>query len=90
LAKVINPKRALQQMKKTDILQCIIAQLQYCGVVQVFMRFFSGSNRNDGNFAFLQHAKMFQGFVITLPYCFLNTEVRGILRQHFERWKATR
>ena len=32
----------------------------------------------------------FQGFVITLPYCFLNTEVRGILRQHFERWKATR
>ena len=36
------------------------------------------------------HDCFFQGFVITLPYCFLNTEVRGILRQHFERWKASR
>ena len=28
--------------------------------------------------------------MITLPYCFLHTEVRGILRQNLERWKMTR
>ena len=26
-----------------------------------------------------------QGFTVTLPYCFLNTEVRGILRHHWNR-----
>jgi corticotropin releasing hormone receptor 1 len=26
-----------------------------------------------------------QGFMVTLPYCFLNTEVRGILRHHWDR-----
>lgn len=31
-----------------------------------------------------------QGFVITLPYCFLNNEVRGILKQHWERWQLIR
>lgn len=32
----------------------------------------------------------FQGLVITLPYCFMNTEVRTILKQRFERWKTSR
>jgi len=31
-----------------------------------------------------------QGFVISLPYCFLNTEVQGVLRSHWERWKLVR
>ena len=31
-----------------------------------------------------------QGAVITLPYCFLNAEVQGVLKQHWERWKMIR
>ena len=31
-----------------------------------------------------------QGFVITLPYCFLNTEVKSVLKNNFERWKTNR
>ena len=41
----------------------------------------------------MSHAKVsqtFQGFVITLPYCFLNTEVRSILTHHWNRWQANR
>ena len=40
------------------------------------------------------HARAFllsaQGFLITLPYCFLNTEVRTILRQRWDRRRASR
>ena len=28
----------------------------------------------------------FQGFLITLPYCFLNGEVCSMMRTHWERW----
>ena len=28
--------------------------------------------------------------MITLPYCFLHTEVRTVLRHNLERWKLTR
>ena len=31
-----------------------------------------------------------QGAVITLPYCYLNTEVQGILMMHWNRWKTVR
>ena len=31
-----------------------------------------------------------QGAVITLPYCFLNTEVQGVVKLHWERWKMVR
>jgi len=31
-----------------------------------------------------------QGFTVTLPYCFLNTEVRSILRHHWLRWRSAR
>ena len=31
-----------------------------------------------------------QGFVITLPYCFLNTEVRNVLKHNLHRWQANR
>ena len=31
-----------------------------------------------------------QGFTVTLPYCFLNTEVKGILQHHWKRWRNTR
>lgn len=31
-----------------------------------------------------------QGFTVTLPYCFLNTEVKSILRHNFKRWRNTR
>ena len=31
-----------------------------------------------------------QGAVITLPYCYLNTEVQGILIMHWNRWKTVR
>ena len=31
-----------------------------------------------------------QGFVITLPYCFLNTEVRTVLKHNWHRWQANR
>jgi len=29
----------------------------------------------------------FQGFFITLPYCFLNGEVCGMIRSHWDRWR---
>ena len=29
----------------------------------------------------------FQGFFISLPYCFLNSEVCSIIRMHWERWR---
>ena len=31
-----------------------------------------------------------QGFTVTLPYCFLNTEVRGVVVHHWSRWRAAR
>ena len=31
-----------------------------------------------------------QGFVITLPYCFLNSEVRGVVRTRWDRWQLIR
>jgi len=31
-----------------------------------------------------------QGLTVTLPYCFLNTEVKGILHHHWNRWRNTR
>merc|ERR1719483_243131 len=32
----------------------------------------------------------FQGFFITLPYCFLNGEVCTMMRNHWERWRNTK
>ena len=31
-----------------------------------------------------------QGAVITLPYCYLNTEVQGVLRTRWDRWRMVR
>ena len=31
-----------------------------------------------------------QGFVISLPYCFLNSEVQGVVRSHWRRWWVVR
>ena len=31
-----------------------------------------------------------QGAVITLPYCFFNTEVQGVVVMHWRRWKMVR
>ena len=31
-----------------------------------------------------------QGFVISLPYCFLNSEVRGAVRSQWRRWRMVR
>ena len=31
-----------------------------------------------------------QGFVISLPYCFLNSEVQGAVRSHWSRWRMVR
>ena len=31
-----------------------------------------------------------QGFVISLPYCFLNSEVRGAVRSQWRRWQMVR
>ena len=31
-----------------------------------------------------------QGAVITLPYCYFNTEVQSILTNHWKRWKMIR
>ena len=31
-----------------------------------------------------------QGFVISLPYCFLNSEVQGVVRSHWSRWLMVR
>ena len=31
-----------------------------------------------------------QGLTVTLPYCFLNTEVKGILQHHWTRWRNNR
>ena len=31
-----------------------------------------------------------QGFTVTLPYCFLNTEVKTILQHNFKRWRNAR
>lgn len=31
-----------------------------------------------------------QGLLVTLPYCFFNTEVKGILEHHWNRWRNTR
>ena len=28
--------------------------------------------------------------MITLPYCFLNTEIRSTIKQHWERWRLNR
>ena len=32
----------------------------------------------------------FQGFVISLPYCFLNSEVQGVVKSHWSRWRMVR
>ena len=32
----------------------------------------------------------FQGFFITLPYCFLNGEVCTMMRTHWDRWRDTK
>ena len=34
--------------------------------------------------------KSTQGFVISLPYCFLNSEVRGAVRSQWRRWQMVR
>ena len=31
-----------------------------------------------------------QGLVISLPYCFLNSEVQGVLANHWKRWRLVR
>ena len=31
-----------------------------------------------------------QGFVISLPYCFLNSEVQGVVKNHWSRWRMVR
>ena len=31
-----------------------------------------------------------QGFVISLPYCFFNSEVQGVVRSHWRRWRMVR
>ena len=31
-----------------------------------------------------------QGFVISLPYCFLNSEVQGVVKSHWSRWRMVR
>ena len=33
---------------------------------------------------------IFQGFFITLPYCFINGEVLKVMKTHAERWKSKR
>ena len=49
---------------------------------------------DDLGYLIFQHARAVllstQGFVITLPYCFLNTEARTVLKHNWERWKANR
>ena len=32
----------------------------------------------------------YQGFVISLPYCFLNSEVQGVVKNHWSRWRMVR
>ena len=32
----------------------------------------------------------FSGFTVTLPYCFVNTEVKGIVKHHWVRWRTAR
>lgn len=31
-----------------------------------------------------------QGFAVTLPYCFLNTEIRNVVKNHWDRYQTTR
>ena len=31
-----------------------------------------------------------QGAVITLPYCYLNSEVQGVIKTRWQRWKMVR
>lgn len=31
-----------------------------------------------------------QGLVISLPYCYLNTELQGVIRNHYRRWQLIR
>merc|ERR1719394_1836203 len=31
-----------------------------------------------------------QGLVVSLPYCYLNTEVRSVVRNHYRRWQLIR
>ena len=33
---------------------------------------------------------LYIGAVITLPYCFCNTEVRAVVKLHWNRWKLVR
>ena len=33
---------------------------------------------------------MLQGLVISLPYCYLNTEVQSVVRNHYRRWQLIR
>ena len=38
-------------------------------------------------FVFRNVLLSFQGFFITLPYCFLNSEVCTMIKSHFDRWR---
>jgi hypothetical protein len=31
-----------------------------------------------------------QGLVISLPFCFLNSELQGVVRNHWRRWRMVR
>ncbi|XP_059084966.1 diuretic hormone receptor-like [Tigriopus californicus] len=41
-----------------------------------------------------QHVRAFllsiQGFAVTLPYCFLNTEIRNVVKNHWDRYQTNR
>jgi len=52
------------------------------------------ADRNTLSFVIFEHVRAVllstQGFTVTLPYCFLNTEVKGIVTHHWTRWRAAR
>ncbi|XP_040578059.1 diuretic hormone receptor isoform X2 [Lepeophtheirus salmonis] len=78
-----------QHWKATKALLVIIPLLGITYMITIY------APSNGSVFAnVLQHIRALllstQGFAVTLPYCFLNTEVRNITKNNWERWKMIR
>ena len=52
------------------------------------------SDKQTTVYFIFEHVRAFllsiQGFAVTLPYCFFNTEIRNVVRCHWERYQTTR
>jgi len=92
--RIDTSEAVMRQLKAAKALLAIMPLLGITFVITVITIDPSLDQETQLGWVIFMHARAFllstQGFLITLPYCFLNTEVRTIIKQRWERRRASR